>query len=925
MQKALRLLFNLHCREERRVFLFSALGLVWGIGCYGTLALVEGLFIENLGASELPKIYLMSSLILCLLSSFILFNLFKKRVSPTTLFLVPVASTLGCNVYLLFYTLATPVLPKFPLFAYRVLIWGLTILSYTNFWGFVDQFFNLQDGKRHFCILNAAVFLGDAIGSGMVAFFIHKIGVQGILLLFNIALMLTFPIVSYISKTLKFLSDDYETFINAGHPLPAAQVFKLCFKDKYTISLLCFYFLMQLLAIATELNYLKILDIQFSGKKEFLLTSYIGTCALWISLGNMCFALFAYSRIIKTLGVNNIILLAPLCFFSLFLYWTFKSPLGLVTVAMVIREGVTYALDDNNLMLLIYGVPNKIRNQIRIIIESFIEPIGMLFWAITCFLTSNQQVLCLCISALTIVLVYLVRTYYAKGIFKNLSTQALRFDKSIEDWVQTWTTKQKRQVELFLLAHLKHPNEYHQTLAFQYLLYLGSRSVLPTLLAHMNKLSLPNKLKAINMLKESLWAKDFLTLELLKRWTRKIPHPLISAAIHLYFAEHDLFHITNIVEDLYDHSGDRLLAAILVVRRQKICGPYRDLANSRLKELLNSKNQQGLSQALTILTLEKNEENFLLLLDFLESSDSNILTQTCKALSVSVTPSHKPYCHKLISALKHVSYNNQACYYLLQTIIIALDPALIKDLLVTVSMLKSSSRKLAESIIKDLPKEFAPAFLQVLSDENLHNRTRILAAKILCKINSWLLKKHAYKIIKSKARKALFYAYHKQYIQQKNPEYNLGVLVDTLNSNYHAEVNFMLTILGMLGSVEYSDVLIRALIGKNQKVRAQALESLEKNCDSYLFSLCEPFINQPTLPHSEKYYFKCGIVPLSLKELLNMMENSPSYLSKLAARQLKQELIYCSSEFYSLGITGTLEEQEDRQIKDNADTLLPFF
>ncbi|WP_201456890.1 hypothetical protein [Chlamydia sp. 17-3921] len=923
MQKALRLLFNLRCGEERRALLFLALGLIWGVGCYGTLALAEGLFIETLGSSELPKIYLGSSLILCLFSSFILYNLFKKRVSPTILFLVPVASTLICNLYLLFCTLATPSLPKIPLSFYRILIWSLTILSYTNFWGFVDQFFNLQDGKRHFCIFNAIVFLGDAIGSGVVAFFIHEIGIRGILLLFNAALIVTFPIVFYISKTLKSLSDDHELFIDTGHPPPASQALKLCFKDKYTFYLLCFYFLMQLLAIATELNYLKILDIRFAGKEEFQLISYIGTCSLWISLGNMCFALFAYSRITKKLGVNNIILFAPLCFLNLFFYWTFKNPLGIVIIAMIVREGVTYALDDNNLQLLIYGVPNKIRNQIRIVIESFIEPVGMLFWAIVCFLTTKQHILCLSLSLLATILVYLVRSYYAKGILKNLSTQALQFNRSMKDWIKTMSTKQKRQVELLLLTHLKYPNEHHQRFAFQHLLDLGSRSTLPNLLAHMSKLSLPNKLKAIDMLKNSLWAKDFLTLELLKRWTTKLPHPLISSAIHLYLAEHDLLHITNIADDLYDSSGDRLLVAILVVRRQKISGPYRDLADSRLKELLNSNNIQGVSQALTILTLEKNEENFPILLDFLDTSDQKILIQACKALNTSVRAVHKPYCRKLIAALKQVSHNDEACQYLLKTINTALDPTLIKEFLITISSLKSSSRKYAEVIIGDLSKDFVPALLQVFSDESLHNRCRILAAKALCKINNWLLKKYAYKIIKIKASKALFYSYHKFFIQKKNPSYNLSLLVDTLNFNYHAEVNFMLTLLGILGSVEHSDILIRALIGKNQKVKAQALESLEKNCDSYLFSLFEPFVNQSIVSHNEKYYFKCGVVPLTLKELLNMMENSPSHLSKLTARQLKQELMHCDSDFRSQRITEILEEEQEGLIKD--DTLIPFF
>nr|CRI47755.1 Putative lipoprotein [Chlamydia pneumoniae] len=922
MQRVLRLLFNLHHGEEKRAFLFFLLGLVWGIGCYGTLSLAEGLFIEKLGSAELPKIYLGSSLILCVLSSLILYNLFKKHISATALFLIPVSLSILCNFYLILSSIFAIDLPRSPLFFYRIVIWSLTILSYTSFWGFVDQFFNLQDGKRHFCIFNAIIFLGDAIGSGIIASLVHTIGIQGILILFTAALVLTFPIVFYVSKSLKSLSDDHDLFIDTGHPPPLSKALKLCFYDKYTFYLLCFYFLMQLLAIATEFNYLKIFEIQFASKEEFELVAHIGKCSLWISLGNMCFALFAYSRIVKRLGVNNIILFAPLCFLSLFLFWTFKTTLSIAVLAMVVREGVTYALDDNNLQLLIYGVPNKIRNQIRIVVESFIEPIGMLVWSLVCFLSSQQYVFCLIISLIATILVCLVRSYYAKAILKNLSAQALQLTRSMQDWIKSMTVKQKRQVELFLLAHLKHPSERHQTFAFQHLLNLASRSVLPSLLAHMNKLSLPNKLKTIEMVKSSLWAKDFLTLELLKRWTSIFPHPAIASAIHLYFAEHDLLHITHIAEDLYDTVGDRLLAAILTVRRQEAYGPYRDLADKRLKELLNSDQPEDIVMGLTILKLEKNPQNFPILLDFLNSKNEDILIVTCKALHTSVRANHKPYCPELLKRLRQCSHNDEASQYLLKTISIALDISFVKDLLMTTSQLKNTSRKYAEAMIGELDKEVAPAFLQVLTDEGTHNRCRILAAKALCKIDNWLLKKHAYKIVKSKASKALFYSYHGHYIQKKYPTYNLSLLVNTLNSNYYAEVNFMLSLLGILGSMEHSDVLIRALTSKNQKIKAQALESLEKNCDSHLFSLLEPFVNQPGMCYSEKYYFKCGVIPLTLKELLNMMENSPSSLNKLTAQQLKEELSYCDPDFQSVNTIYNQEHEDFRT--EESETLISF-
>ncbi|EPJ32759.1 hypothetical protein CP061683_0778, partial [Chlamydia psittaci 06-1683] len=84
---------------------------------------------------------------------------------------------------------------------------------------------------------------------------------------------------------------------------------------------------------------------------------------------------------------------------------------------------------------------------------------------------------------------------------------------------------------------------------------------------------------------------------------------------HLYFAEHDLLGISDISEDLYDEPGDKLLAAILTVRRQEICGQYRDIADARLKELLTSADSRVVSIGLSILTLEKNPDNFSTLVE----------------------------------------------------------------------------------------------------------------------------------------------------------------------------------------------------------------------------------------------------------------------------------------------------------------------
>ncbi|WP_213318381.1 hypothetical protein [Chlamydiifrater volucris] len=892
MQKAVRLLLNLDFGGEFRTGLFLCLGLVWGIGCYGTLTLSEGLFLENVGASRLPTIYFFSSVFLCVCSAFFLYNITKKRLSSTMLFVISVAGMAISNMVMLgFFSFGSPSKLRTAFFVYRTLSWSLTVLSYTTFWGFTDQFFDIQDGKKYFCIFNAVIFLGDALGSGSIPWFINYLGVSGVLLGFITCLLLVFPLVMYISRSLNELSDDHHHYLETEYFPNFWQSIKICFKDKFTFYLLAFYFLMQLLAVTTEFNYMKTFSKVFSSSNsEYELVSFLGTCSLWISLGNMIFALFAYSRIVRKIGVSNIVMIAPLCFLKFFVLLLFKDSLGIAVLGMIAREGVTYALDDNNLQLLIYGVPNRVRNQLRIAIESFLEPVGMLFCSFLCFLLNAQIRFSLLIALIATIVGFVLRSEYSKAIFVNLSSHVVFWGKTLKGWLKLMAPKEKRYIERLFLTNLKHSNERNRMFAFQNILGMGNRNLLPRLLENMNKFSLPNKIKALEMLKSSVWAKDPLTIGFLRRWNNAIPHPAIKEVIHLYFADQSFLSPQSVLQDLKeDNCPYRLLAAILTVRKYYLEGEYRILADALLENLLRSSDENSLLLGLTVLEFERNPNNLKVIFKYAEQSSPEIRLKVCRAIRSSIRPHQKEYFKILMKMLKEPMHL-EGTIDIMHALGIILDSSTVREFLLTATNLKAKARRSAEQIIANLSEDTTEKLLEIFTDNTMHNRTRVLCARILSKVSPGSLKENAYHIVKTKVQKACFYAYHKEIIRQTYPKYDLSLLHHTLQSNYDSEVNFILEILGFIGGADKSDILTRALTGKNKKTRAQALESLEKCCDSGLFSLIEPF----TIPDGDrllgKKFLKMGGTPLSLKELLQHMESSPSRLNKLTARQLKKEL-----------------------------------
>ncbi|MEG0037142.1 MAG: hypothetical protein RSB82_03090 [Victivallaceae bacterium] len=917
MQSVIRLLFNLYPGEEKKSGLFLLLGLLWGIGSYGTLTLSEGLFIEKVGAFYLPKIYLISSFFLCSCSGLLLCLMTRKKISSKYLFLAPVIGIICSNLFLL---CALPQLTGSALkaiyFFYRMTGFGFTILSFTTFWSFADQFFNLQDGKRCFCIFNAIIFFGDAIGSGSISWFIDYIGIRGILIIFTCCLISTIPLIFYISNKFKFLSEEHNLYIETEHSPSIRKSLKIILQSKFTLLLVGFYFLMQILAIATEYNYSSFFEKTLvSTQSNLPITSFISKCSLWVSLGNMCFALLAYSRIIKKIGINNIIIIAPVCFVLLFSVWLCKSSLYIAILAVIIREGVCYALDDNNLQLLISGIPNKIRNQIRILVESFIEPLGMLMCSFLC-LPGKQIPLSFAIALTALLLVFLLRYQYPKAIFKNLSLETISFDKKMVDWIKQLSKKEKRQAELFFLKTLKSQSEKEQIITFEHLLKIGDRNLLPSLLAHLNKFSLPAKVKAVELLRESIWANDYFCIELLERWRKTVPHPAIKTAIYLYFAKHRLLNPDDIACDLnlYSPQAGLFMSSIIAIRSQTLDHPLMSKATEKLNELLMSDLKEDIIQGITILEFESNQRNIQTLIEFLFHPSKQIQIAAAKALASSVSSEQKYYASKIIKIIG-VTDNTSLKMELLHILEQILDKNTVKEFVLTIAKLKSKEKKYAESIVVNLKKEIIPDLLNILCDEKDNNKARLSAARILGKIDIVLLRKKIHKLVKQEISVAYCHAHHVEMLPKLYPNYDLNLLTNALMTNYRSCVQFIIELLGISGSAENFDVLSRSLNSKNSKIKAQALESLEKSCSSSLYALIEPFMTKEA-PHSyhTRKYIKSGNRTFSLKEILNIMSKSSVRLNQITAGQLQEELSCLDSVFKKPTV---YEEIIKEQIEEN--------
>ncbi len=889
MGKALRLLFNLHPGEGRKASLFIFLGLLWSVGTYGSLVLSEGLFLEHVGAQTLPHIYLAIACGMCLLSILLIFSL--RRFSIRYLFFSIISLWIISN---LLFCFAYPYCHHSSTYWYlfKSAGWMTPISTYIVYWAFADQYFDLQDGKRFFALFNSTTFLGDAIGGGLIAYGMDFLGVQGLLLLFVIALAASLPFIVLIARRVNPVLEEHTESADATSTVGVRSILETVCKSKFTLYLLLFYLVMQLVAIITEFSYMENFERTFATAPANSLTTFSGRCGMWISLGNMFFGMLVYSRMVKKMGINNIIVIAPSFFLMIFSFWLFRDALAIAVLGMVAREGMVYAFDDNNLNLLVTGVPAKVKNQVRIAIESFIEPTGMFCAAALLLIFSESHYLGMMVAAFALILVLFLRSSYPKAIFRNLVATSIRFETKASYYLNQFSNKELKRSEFGLLSHLKLSSEKKQMFAYEYLLKIGHERVLPRLLNHIGKLSLPGKLKAIELLSESRWAKETLVLERLERWRRILPHPAIKSSIHFYLARHGLLRPEKIMHDLKsEHLGLRA-AAILTLKTAPTAFQFPSFfaqANDNLQGMLASKNDQEVCLALEILGLEKDPQHMDTLFPFIKHPSPSVNRAAAKAIALAAHPDHKEYAEQMIHRLDFMR-DPEIRIHCLQALEKLASHEIVRPLILAAVHFRPNEHKFVERIILGIPDNLTSILVQIVQDRRVADKCRLLAGKILGKKDRKTLQKRLYSLISREIERAYFYFYHAQMIQQQVPEHDLTILQKALKTGYHSIIDFIIQLLGVAGSLEECEVLSHTLRSQNRKIRAQAVESLEKTCDARLFALLEPLIDEGNPEETARLFIKGGGIPLNLTQLLDAMNHSSSRADQIISLAMKAQL-----------------------------------
>ncbi len=892
----IRKVFGIFPGEEKNVFRFIKLATIWAIGSCIAETLALSLFTEKIGAVFLPNTYLMTALTMIFVSCLYIYLL--RFVSPYRLMIVTLtiaAASYTCIAITLF---TTP--PKWFWYFLRVFSHTFESSLIACFWIFLDQYHDLQDAKRLFGVYNAAYFLGYIISGILINLTYVKLGPA---VLFSISI---FTMISSIyqarkiTKILPVIEDGAtEDFFSGGKKTFSMIVLEF-YKSPYVLLVVVMSLVVQLLRTCTEYSYLNSIQKVFISTTQAItdnrIPEFLGKCKAIISFANIIIGMFFYRNLIIRMGVTNLLLIPPLYFMTLYTEWTIYESLFIAILGIIAVECILFTLEDNNFNLLINAAPAKLRGILRLINDSFFEPIGMLLSAIFLLVFTNKnKILGLSLSFIFICLSLIVRYFYPKSIFNALKENAIHFSRKTIDWMEKLTIKEKKETKKALLEALDSHTETIKLLALKTLLEFNDKKLLEKILLSISFLSLPSKIQAIDLLEESIFSNDAKVIDFINDLKKYSPEEEIIKKSHLYLAKQGLIHPEKAKTDL--DSKDLLLRASAIISLKYFksndsqINPAlnRTIAQKELQLLFNFNNIDEICMGLEILSFDYSDEAVEMAIKYLCHDELKIKQKAAEALSKITDKSDSKYAPQIIDEIKETTDNTFRlnCLKALGNIN---DSTTIKDIIKLSIHLRPIAKRCVEEIIIKMGLKTVPILTSLIKDTSLNERARIITAKILAKLSLAQLKNNLIDIVNIEIEKAHFYFYWANCIQKKYPLYDLSLLQNALHTGFQSIIDFIVYISAEASLIEDCELIVKALRTKTTKAHAHAIETLEKSIEKNLFSKIKPLIDDIPLEYQLQQSAKHIDTTFSLKELLDKLENSHLFFDKIIAAHLKAKL-----------------------------------
>ncbi len=892
MNAFFRKTLGIYSGEASHALRFIRLAILWAFGSSCLETLSDGLFLDHIGADFLPRAYLAVAVGMIGVSTVVLYSL--KATSPYRILTVAMSFGIALCAIAAFTIAGTPLDWFWYVLKIASRMFFSVMIAVT--WTFTDQYHDLQDAKRVYSVYSAAYFIGTIISGSVINLFLDKIGFSGLMAMAGTSIAIGLLEAKGIAFRAKAVHDDSVEGVFSGSRDSFSSVVSLIIRSRFAITLLLLSLFTQILITVTEFNYMEAFGAHFQEGGEGQITEFLGKCRASISCCNIFVGLFLYSRFLRRTGLQNVILITPLVFVAVYSGWVVQDTMLFAVLGLITVDGVLFTVEDNCFNLLSNAVPSKLKSKVRIVNDSFFEPIGMLLSSLLLFgFQHTSRWIGYSLGIVMLLLTLMLRSTYSKAIISNLKDNALQFERTFRGWFCALAKRDQKESKRQIEDALKSGPEETQLLAVQGLLQLGDS--LPQILKASKRFGTVGKIHLLKLLDESSFANDARVVETIDGWIDQSESPELSKWANYYLAKRGLHHPDKVENDL--DSPDLLLrsAAILTLKKSlanstlDYAALNRTIAAKQLELMLKSSRIDEISMACDILAEETGLEAAEQALPFLTHDSTLVKRSAARCIAKLASKGFSRHAPRLIEELE-ASRDNQFKLHILDALGKIADTTTIKEMLLASVHFRPNERRKLEEIIVQMGLKTVPLLITLTKDIALPERARILAGKILSRLALPQLQANLIDILDIEIDRAYFYFYFAHTIQKQHPLYDLAMLENALLAGYQSVIDFIIHLLGATRSLEDPELLVRALHSKNAKIHSHAVESLERTCDIRIYRRIAPLIDD--MPLEEKMdaclRWQGDLPQLGLAELLDKLECSPTLFDKIVATRLKAQL-----------------------------------
>lgn len=370
---------NLRPEEVERTLLMFGFYTATSIGVLWLEASSVALFLSQYGARTLPLIYMSGALVATVLGW--LYSRVQRRL-PLRQMLIGVAFCLALPLLLFRLGLAVSGWALFVVFAMRLWLEAVYVLSDLNNSIAANQLFNIRELKRTFPLISSGVLLADVLSGFSLPLVLSWVGIENVLLF--ACLMMALGALLLLRLCQRYRTSFPEARRRSDSPVAARVTSGTRLLrgqlQRYSRLLFAFFMLSQGLYLLVDFQFLNQLQ-QTLGQEERI-AQFLGLFGGVLGLVELSTQWFLASRLIERLGVFIVMMVLPGS--VLFILMAVVAGSGLVNlfwglVALKFCDELfRYTLLAGAAPVLFQAIPERVQAEVQALVRGVADPLATL-------------------------------------------------------------------------------------------------------------------------------------------------------------------------------------------------------------------------------------------------------------------------------------------------------------------------------------------------------------------------------------------------------------------------------------------------------------------------------------------------------------------------------------------------------------------